>query len=294
MIIWGTTTKRLRMGRVADFCPICRSIRPFLLRCIRHNSHVYFIPLGSGTVLGHTMQCESCSAVLQTDATRYAGVSDDGALDLNGLVQRTHPDLIEECAARLEVERQLSLGRKLDEELRSYLIKEPFHILNAQAELRAAQAHFDVYSALTPLLTIALLIAVGFVLSAWPGLMYSETRNGILITLGLVGLLVTIVFLATDVRRFIRKRIQPLLVRSLQTLNPTREEITDALSHLKSFGLTLGRKLSPGSLYDALQRDQLLGDRTLAPDGLEAQFDSSEKSFPSVRFPYRAEDAQRN
>lgn len=46
IIVWGRKVVRRKAGYVADFCPCCRGLRPFMLYAHRSVAHIQRIPLG--------------------------------------------------------------------------------------------------------------------------------------------------------------------------------------------------------------------------------------------------------
>ena len=68
VLFWGRKRREDHLGFVADFCPICREVRPFRLLAIRMVPHLFFIPMGSGRLECHVRVCLECgirlSAVL--------------------------------------------------------------------------------------------------------------------------------------------------------------------------------------------------------------------------------------
>ena len=65
-VVWGTKIKRKKVGRVADFCPMCRGLSVFELRRVGEASHVYYISFGQGTLLGYDITCETCATPAET------------------------------------------------------------------------------------------------------------------------------------------------------------------------------------------------------------------------------------
>src|SRR5688572_32981772 len=72
LIWWGRKATKKTLGRVADFCPLCRALAPFTV--VEHGTvgHVYSIPLGSRELVGHTRTCNACKVDLNAQPRRYA------------------------------------------------------------------------------------------------------------------------------------------------------------------------------------------------------------------------------
>jgi len=56
-IIWGRKQVEKRLGYVADFCPICRDINPFLVSSVGVAEHIYYLPIGKGELISHIAEC---------------------------------------------------------------------------------------------------------------------------------------------------------------------------------------------------------------------------------------------
>src|SRR5882724_7151949 len=110
IIIYGTKILRRKLGRVADFCPICRTITACELKSVSKASHLYYITIGGGDLIGHETNCESCGIQLSTKMEKYADVEKDAGCELPKLVTRTYPDITSEIGERLLVEDRLKSG----------------------------------------------------------------------------------------------------------------------------------------------------------------------------------------
>lgn len=70
-IIWGTKTRKEKLGTVADFCPACHSVRAFTVTKYFRVSHIYFIPLGRGTRKATLRQCWECGSEYHCEEEDY-------------------------------------------------------------------------------------------------------------------------------------------------------------------------------------------------------------------------------
>lgn len=168
-IIWGTKQKERRIGFVADFCPICRSIQPFELLRVGLARHVYYITFGSGKLVGHLGRCQSCRCAKSVNATRFTQPAKDTGF-LDRLIEQTFPTIRAFYAERLALEEQiLRSPSSLSEEQRATLLLEPFQYLADEVEKYCtSDTRFDKQSALGCLGTIAavvFLFIVGCVIS---------------------------------------------------------------------------------------------------------------------------------
>ncbi len=251
MIVWGTKIRNTKLGRVADFCPFCRDLSIFQLHKHAQVGHVYFVGVGSGTLVGHAIICESCDVKLAANGLRYAAVSKDRRADLNKLIAETNPKLPKEFEQRLEEERRIREGL-IDNDQRLALIKEPILIMGDAVEARAGTVHIDKLSGFWLLGTLFAFIA-GVAISEKLPKPKSDDFGTVVCLLATAALLFNLVLIATDVGRYTKRKVLPQLVRALTPLNPTLEELTAALNHAKSLGLKIGRKVKPRTLYETIQ-----------------------------------------
>ena len=91
--VGGTKAKRVTLGYVAEWCGRCQSARAGALVEIRRVRHAYFVPLGSGTVLGHEFHCGGCGATTSTLPSRFASVAYAPQTPLPELLANTNPTL---------------------------------------------------------------------------------------------------------------------------------------------------------------------------------------------------------
>src|SRR5688572_12890288 len=92
VIVWGRKVKRLPVGHVADFCPICRAQKPFALVHVGMVNHVYYVSTGTGDFVGYERVCADCATPIPTDIARYSGVAPRAA-PLGELKAQTFPNL---------------------------------------------------------------------------------------------------------------------------------------------------------------------------------------------------------
>jgi hypothetical protein len=96
-IFFGTKERREQRGIVADYCPRCGGPRPFKVFDLFHVGHLYYIPLGRGSLSGSTTQCVDCGAEFGFDARRYPEVLPAAAAQqcsFDELIRRTNPGLL--------------------------------------------------------------------------------------------------------------------------------------------------------------------------------------------------------
>jgi hypothetical protein len=214
--------------------------------------HIYYIPLGSAKIHGHTKSCEECKIAFDAgfeDAMQCSRVRGN---DLAELIASSHPQIEKECSARLELEQKVK-ARKLTPSERESLILEPFLLLNPVLEQRTSQIYFDKVSGLSCVATIAIPLAVFWMGRA--GMFHVSDDSFATMVFGLAGLLAVFALgaLATDRQRFCRRMIIPNLARALFPLDPSPEEIEEALAKLQTMGWAIGKRIKAADVTEALQ-----------------------------------------
>jgi hypothetical protein len=250
-IIWGTRNVRRHRGYVAEFCAICRRIERFHVQDIVLAHHVFYIPFIRAGVVGQMRTCTACGQQAFPEAGTYSELVDDANADVDTLVQKTNPDLLEKLTDRLVLEEKAKQGPDaLTREERTTLIREPFVALAEQVGRRFAPGGCS-----NVLGALGLVVSL-FLLCLW--IVYSsETTGGMygLVTAGgVVGAVLLVWALwsfATSKRRYMKRRIVPLLAQALAPLKPTDDEIAKTIEALEKEGYKIAMKLKAGWLVGA-------------------------------------------
>jgi hypothetical protein len=258
-IVWGTKIKRRKLGRVADFCPICRKTRAHTLRRIGGAGHVYYISFGQGKLLGHEVECETCHMHHEADIRDYATVSQDPIADVDGLLTETFPNFQEFYATRLAIEQRIAAGT-LQGADRTDMLREPFFRLDSMLELNRAEPESSPLGKKVGWIT--LLVGMAFCLAAFlrpstPSDFYRSLLAALLILLG-VGIVASLVLLATRHPWYMSNRLRPQLLRALLPLAPTLPELEETLDFCKQSGLRIGKKIRPQKLQSWLEEARML------------------------------------
>jgi hypothetical protein len=264
VIWWGTKVQRKDLGFVADFCRICREIRPFHLQQISTVAHVYDVAMGSAKSAGHSILCDVCGSELAV-ASEPLPVPAETPDDL-------HPGPWAEAARihakRIEVEQRRAAGTLTAGE-RHALLREPFELLEPWAEsaARALSANRLVtlssnMKSIVFLGSSMLLMAMGAGIT-WgiPNPKYDDSPHsgwlGVpLMIVGLVLLTRAAHLFYTATNRHVRTVVHPLLARALAPLVPTVEELSAIVSEHRGAGHAIGRYLSPKPLHQAIHSSQ--------------------------------------
>ena len=244
-IIWGTKVVRKRIGFVADFCPICHSPQAFKLNRVGAAGHVYYMSFGSGKLIGHEIQCLTCGTALKTDPGKYAAHSKKECA-INELLELTFPNLKEAYKAELALEEKVKADPlSLAPEERREQLFTPFILVSPKVEKRFASTHIDKETCMVLLGTIMLAIFAPKYMESLFGI---DSGAAVLSILG-AGFILFIFQLAISGRRYIRKKIIPVIAKGLSPIRPSREELTATLAELKRIGHKVGKKIRLADLW---------------------------------------------
>jgi hypothetical protein len=253
IIIWGTRNVRRHRGYVADFCAICRAIKPFRVQDIVLAHHFFYVPFIRAGVVGQVLTCTSCGQQSFVDPGTREAFVDDAHADMDRLVRETNPTLLEDLTDRLVLEEKAKLSPpQLTPGERTALLTEPFVALSSQVARRFAPG-----GCANVLGSLALVVGL-FLACLW--IVYSgETKGGMyaLVTAGGVvaaALLVYAVWsFVTSKGRYMKRRVVPLLARALAPLDPKQAELVEVLAALEADGHKIAGKLKPAWILDAVR-----------------------------------------
>lgn len=258
MLIWGKKRKEKPAGYIAEFCPICRTIRKFELIKVSIATHIYYVSIGDGEFIGYEAKCENCSYVFGTDISHYR-TSGSASDELQVLIPLTFPEIEDVYKNRIEIEAAIKKSPlSLPADLRAELIREPFVLLAPHTELiyrsdttldwRGAAGCISVI--ILPL--VALLIAdlidakgdwIGWLAIGFAG----------------IALLYTIWLIATSSKERFRKEVLAKLILSLGPLQPSAQELSAVLKLLEPMKLKIVRKIKVEKLIEQLGETSLSG-----------------------------------
>src|SRR5262249_48727719 len=93
-IIWGTTKRTEPLGVVADWCDDCGRAQPFTLARDYKVGHIYYLPLGQGTLIATFRECWECGAKFHASEDEYDEIlpqAEATQLTVDELVRQTSP-----------------------------------------------------------------------------------------------------------------------------------------------------------------------------------------------------------
>jgi hypothetical protein len=248
-IIWGRKTVYRTLGYVADFCPICRDVKPFELKRVGSAGHVYYLSLGEGNLIGYERACQTCDTPLQVEPTVYASISAQ-IVPLPELTQLTLPNAEQIIGERLAVERMIQQDPfSLSAADRRTLIRSPFLLLSPRVERRLSKTRIDKEIGLA-LIGAILLLSLGTTI-------FSTVTAGAYDGIGVIFFVLLSIFLiawqaSTAGRRFMEREIIPLLVTCLSPLKPTETELNAVLSEIGQLKHKMAKNLKLADLKGCL------------------------------------------
>ena len=255
MIIWGTKHIRLRQGRVADFCPMCRDVRAFCVVRTNSVSHLYFVPLGRGSTIAVTAECETCGHEMERDPTVYRALAPKRSKDdVGALVKQTFPDLAQAYAERLELEAELRKSSEgIPASVREELLREALVNVSGPVEQIYSRTNLDWRFGSSLLGALAL----PMVMTSLAASVSSDANvsGAVGMAAGLVacaGLVLAVYFAATANGRRLRSTVLPRLLTALRPLRPRESELDELLKRFKASGLKLGKKLRAREIAAAI------------------------------------------
>jgi len=260
MIIWGTTIKRRKLGWVADYCPICAKARAHRIVRVGSAGHLWYISLGSGSLVGHETTCATCEVTCDCDVAEFKDIADDEGADLDALIQETCPDLNERYAVAIDYADRVG---SLSPEERQELLLHRLGVIAEQLERQYAER---------PLSPVGKVVGkfMTFIFVAWIAtiIVLSEGRGpdksmdtDLASAFGVVLVTCAFAMLYFMIMRhpwFMKHRLRPQLRRALAPLDPSVEELDEVLGVFKRKGLLLGKKFKAAKMHRLIEADAFI------------------------------------
>lgn len=248
IIIWGQQNNEKKLGYVAEYCTNCRQVRAVKILRVSRVWHVYYIPLGAGTVLGYDGVCRKCELRFGVSITGYPAFESDKNAELLPLAQKTNPRLLVGNEAVVAVWRRMS-------EIRAPFIK--YDQMLIQHSLGGSG--FDTGAVLAFLASFAVPITLVNLVS----LFSLPPSAGPWVTLIAIALLVGGLIWTYDLSRkrplrYFRSSLEAQLEKDVRLLAPTRAELEECIAGLRDYGYRIANLVSVDRFPD-------YGDPTLPP-----------------------------
>jgi len=253
MIIWGTTIKRRKLGWVADFCPICAKPRAHRIVRVGSAGHLWYISIGSGSLVGHEVICATCEVVRERDATDFTDIAADDRADLGALIRETCPDMRERFAVDIDAAERI---QSLTPDERHEVLMQRLAVLAEQLERQYAERPMSPAGQKVSKFVVFLFVAFFVAIIATEEDQRRSDDSDLYTVFGLViigSVLVLLYFLVMRHPWFMKHRFRPQLRRALQPLDPSIEELDDALGRFKRMGLVIGKKFKPAKMHKLIE-----------------------------------------
>ena len=248
MIIWGRKKVTKELGRVADFCPICRKLSAFKFIRIGMVGHIYYIPLGEGSMVANEIECEFCKTKFLSDATNYQLISTNKEAALDQLIYDTNPNIRQKYSVRLLAEEKVRTG-EIDREERINLIREAL-ILGSSGDVSSQQVNTNSGVIVGFIIFIISIISM-FALPAMSSVFPTAAFFSCFVT-AIIGFVIVIV----SSKKIVNQRASSKLVSSLRPLKPSFTELDETIEFLKSAGHNSMQYLNTNQICEAIESNE--------------------------------------
>lgn len=245
-IVFGEKQTRRKMGFVAENCPSCHATRPVRIHRVGMSSHIFWVPLGKGRLIGYYGVCQQCKIDFDIDPTNYVSLSRKHVDNLLDLQTMTNPKLDpnnRDAVASFE---------------RFERIRDPMLHANHVLQRRyTGGTRFDRTSGLAFLATLAIPAIMFSVDLTFLGHAAQQTIGTVSIWAFVLGLIGSFVILAREPRRYFRRELEPEILKELLQINPRADELDDCLKLMKKYEYRVREHVSTRRLMDQIQLQQL-------------------------------------
>jgi hypothetical protein len=226
LIIHGSKQEVRAIGIVAEFCPICREILPFVAFTIDESAHVYFVTAGTNRSIA--VKCCQCDSVLRGPRDAYPAALQDPE-SLEEIIEETNPTIFSDRAARLALEDRVAAGHAIGPDDRIRLIAEPMTALEPEVRLGVKGSFAeDLREGLAYASGVG--VAVSILLALAPTPMWLKVACIVSTAV------LSCAFAGTTIgqyRRWAKKYALPRIGQSLTPLRPTQQEVARALKEMR-------------------------------------------------------------
>lgn len=249
--VQGRRVRYDRVGRIAEFCPVCRNLTAFACTRVRVVEHFNYVDVGRGDAVASDIECEACRTRFRTRRS-YPSIDRDVGLDIATLAEATNPRVLETIEARHELEARIRTNALTQEE-RFTLIRGAICSLSHHATTGAGTS---VVGAIAVALTIALLIGgmIAMMDPRAPLMFRAALWSGVAVAGVIAGY-----ELITTPARFMRDELYPRIARALATIRPTRREMEAVFATLREERAPIVQQIDRDESIQALADSGVLG-----------------------------------
>ena len=112
--LWGEYNEDREVGIVVDQCATCGRLSRFAVTHHKKVSHLYLIPLGTGTLAGVSRQCQSCGETTPARERQYARCvprSSAKTMSIEALLEQTNPAVAADVRNRQQLAKSAASAR---------------------------------------------------------------------------------------------------------------------------------------------------------------------------------------
>ncbi|MGH7132601.1 MAG: hypothetical protein ACREJO_11705 [Phycisphaerales bacterium] len=244
LIIWGTKVQRKTKGYVAEVCPNCIGVREIKLDVVSKVSHLYYIPLGDGTVVGYVGTCADCRGEFGLNPDVYPFYAQSSGLAMGDLVQQTgRAGLTDDAVEAAGFVHRVNTGQLSAQDRIGMVVRS----ITSDPEdwKRSKDIHIDPISGVLLALTFA---AVIWTLIEFASQGPATPWRWIALAFAIVVTATMIWSFATANRRYAAGKMEPRIARELMAIKPKSHEINDACQLAIRAGLRIARHIGPARL----------------------------------------------
>lgn len=223
LVIFGYKLVHKRMGRAADFCPVCCELSPFDVCAVRQAFHVYWIPLWRKGTFAHDEVCDNCGFSRHINLSKYEAISRNPQAAASELQAETNPDFRARWKERLDLEARIR-NRRINPDERKAMLTEGWMAVAEYAGPGQPRPRVNVGVGLWLLAALGFLIAM--VIAASSGNLRNQLLIGRIFTAcAVLSVLLAGYCLVREFVRFRSKNSYDLLAKCFERLAPTASEI---------------------------------------------------------------------
>ncbi len=256
MLIWfGIEERRVRLGDVAEWCPVCHDIT--VCRAFRIDTYpqLYMVPLWKPRTRGHAIFCTRCNRLLDRSVEDYPILAPPPATDLEALIDQTNPGLRHEVEQLRQVDEE---AHTQDDSMptghRRRELEEPFIEIEPQVINGTGSIHLDWISGPLAFASISACLSSQILKPITSGPPWFPALRASLLPIGGTLLAITAVYFLLSRRSRIPPRCERQLLSRLGDLAPSADELEQVVDELAARGLFTAQRINRSWLQKRVDR----------------------------------------
>lgn len=252
MWIGDDATRRVPIGFVADFCLVCQEMEFMAAaRLVPRNRGIVRLLAGSSDRGPLETTCLRCKTPLLADPDRYLAFERANRDSPTAFAERTLRDAREVLRDAKDRLATLAAGHATREMREGHLF-DALASVECMTQRAVGGSNLSLGSAMA---VIVLIAAVPAAVAAPQFGMPAWARVACWATVAVLG-----VFLVWDVidgrRRWVRRRVTPLIARACRPLRPSVEELENVIQVARGEGLIIARRVRARDIHNAIELNQ--------------------------------------